>query len=66
MFFDEVIADAGYDSEASYRFCRETLGVHSLISAKKRRSIKVIATTLYRQEMHRLLNDPGGCYQQAC
>ncbi|MBP2304471.1 transposase [Azospirillum melinis] len=59
MAFDEVIADAGYDSEANHRFCRETLGVHSLIPAKKRRSAKVIATTPYRQEMHRLLNDPG-------
>jgi hypothetical protein len=59
MAFDEVIADAGYDSEANHRFCRETFGVHSLIPAKKRRSIKVIATTPYRQEMHRLLNDPG-------
>nr|WP_167393243.1 transposase [Azospirillum oryzae] len=40
MAFDEVIADAGYDSEANHRFCRETLGVHSLIPAKKRRSIR--------------------------
>ena len=59
MAFDEVLADAGYDSEANHRFCRETLGVHSLIPTKKRRSIKVIATTPYRQEMHRLLSDPG-------
>ena len=49
MTFDEVIADAGYDREANHRFCRETLGVYSLIPAKKRRSIKVIATTPYRQ-----------------
>lgn len=57
--FDEVLADAGYDSEANHRFCREGLGVHSLIPAKRRRSAKVIATTPYRQEMHRLLNEPG-------
>jgi len=57
MRFDELIADAGYDSEANHRFCRETLGVHSRIPAKKRRSVKVIATTPYRQ--HRLLNEPG-------
>lgn len=42
MAFDEVIADAGYNSEANHRFCRETLGGHSLMPAKKRRSIKVI------------------------
>jgi hypothetical protein len=59
MRFDELIADAGYDSEANHRFCRETLGVHSLIPAKKRRSVTVIATTPYRQEMHRLLQEPG-------
>lgn len=58
MAFDKLIADAGYDSEANYRFCRETLGVHSLFPVKKRRSIKVIAITPYWQEMHRLLNDP--------
>ncbi|WP_204561545.1 hypothetical protein [Azospirillum palustre] len=33
--------------------------VSAVIQAKKRRSIKVVATTPYRQEMHRLLNDPG-------
>ena len=33
--------------------------VHFLIPAKKRRSAKVIVTTPYRQEMHRLLNEPG-------
>jgi hypothetical protein len=57
--FDQLIADAGYDSEASHRFVRENLGVHTLILAKKRRSVSVVATTPSRQEMHRLLNDPG-------
>jgi hypothetical protein len=59
MPFDELVADAGYDSEANHRFCREALCVHSLIPAKKRRSARVIATTPYRQEMHRLLGEPG-------
>jgi hypothetical protein len=57
--FDEVLADAGYDSEANHCFCREQLGVHSLIPAKKRRSLTVIATTPYPQEMHRLLKELG-------
>ena len=53
------MADAGCDSEANHRFCREHLGVRSLIPAKKRRSVRVVATTPYRQEMVRLLGDPG-------
>jgi hypothetical protein len=57
--FDQLLADAGYDSEANHRFCRETLGVDSLIPAKKRRSVRVVATTPYRQEMVRLLGEPG-------
>lgn len=31
MPYDQLIADAGYDSEANHRFCREALGVDSLI-----------------------------------
>jgi hypothetical protein len=57
--FDQLIADAGYDSEANHRFCRETLGVDSLIPAKKRRTVVVAATTPYRQETVRRLGDPG-------
>jgi hypothetical protein len=49
--FDQLVADAGYDSEANHRFCREGLGVDSLIPAKKRRSAAVLATTPFRQEM---------------
>lgn len=57
--FEQLIADAGYDSEANHRFCREDLGADSLIPAKKRRSAKVVATTPYRQEMVRRLGEPG-------
>jgi hypothetical protein len=57
--FERLVADAGYDSEANHRFCRERLGVDSLIPAKKRRSVRVVATTPYRQEMVRRLGDPG-------
>jgi hypothetical protein len=57
--FERLVADAGYDSEGNHRFCRERLGVDSLIPAKKRRSVRVVATTPYRQEMVRRLGDPG-------
>jgi hypothetical protein len=59
LSFDQLLADAGYDSEANHRFCRETLGVDSLIPAKKRRSVRVVATTAYRQEMVWLPGEPG-------
>jgi len=58
--FERLVADAGCDSEANHRFCRERLGVGSLIPAKKRRSVRVVATTPYRQEMVRRLGEPGG------
>lgn len=57
--FEALVADAGYDSEADHRFCREELGADSLIPAKKRRSAKVVATTPYRREMVRRLGEPG-------
>ena len=57
--FERLVADAGYDSEANHRFCRERLGADSLIPAKKRRSVRVVATTPYRQEMVRRLGEPG-------
>jgi hypothetical protein len=38
--FGQLVADAGYDGEANHRFCREELGVHSPIPAKKRRSVR--------------------------
>jgi hypothetical protein len=57
--FEQLIADAGYDSEANHRFCREHLGANSLIPAKKRCSAEVVATTPYRREMVRRLGGPG-------
>ncbi len=53
------MAEAGYDSEANHRSCREDLGADSLIPAKKRRSAEVVATTPYRLEMVRRLGEPG-------
>lgn len=57
--FERLLADAGYDSEANHRFCREELGVESLILAKKRRSVTVIAGTPYRRMMVDRLGTPG-------
>ena len=59
MPYDQLMADACYDSEVNHRFCREQLGVDSLIPAKKRRSATVVATTPYRQEMVRRLTKAG-------
>ncbi|WP_218127581.1 transposase [Belnapia rosea] len=59
MPYEQLLADAGYDSEANRRHCREGLGVDSLIPAKKRRSARVVATTPLRQEMVRRLGEPG-------
>lgn len=60
LSFDRLLADAGYDSEANHRFCREELGVHSLIKAKSRRSKTVVARTPYRSEMCRVLDKESG------
>jgi Transposase DDE domain/Transposase domain (DUF772) len=57
--FETLVADAGYDSEANHRFCRADLGVDSLIPAKKRRSLRVVATTPYRREMVERLGEAG-------
>ena len=59
MPFDQLLADAGYDSEANHRHCRDTIGADSLIPAKKRRSARVVAATPLRREMMRRLADPG-------
>ena len=45
-----VLADAGYDSEANHVFCRERLGVQTLIPAKTRRYVAG-PTGRYRAEM---------------
>ena len=44
-----ILADAGYDSEANHVFCRERLGVQTLIPAKTRRYVA----------------GPTGCYRAA-
>lgn len=56
--FDELLADAGCDSEGNHRFCREGLGVRSLILAWPKRWA-VVATTPYRLAMLRVLVRAG-------
>lgn len=55
----QFLADAGHDSEANHRRCRDAVGADSLIPAKKRRSARVVATTPLRREMVRRPADPG-------
>lgn len=57
--FDVLLADAGYDSEANHRHCREHLRMESLIPAKKRRCVSVVARTPYRRLMVETLSSPG-------
>jgi Transposase DDE domain len=54
--FSQLVADAGYDSEANHRYCREELKVESLIPARNRRGTR--AQTPYRRKMQRLLGVP--------
>ncbi len=55
MPFEQLLVEAGYDTEANHRHCREAPGVDSLIPAKKGRSARVVAATPLRQEMVRRL-----------
>jgi hypothetical protein len=57
--FDQLVADAGYDSEANHRFCRERLDADGLIPAEERRSAAVLAATPFRREMLRRLARAG-------
>jgi hypothetical protein len=57
--FDRRVADAGYASKANHRFCRDEPGVDRLIPTKKRRSVRIVATTPYHQERVRRLGEPG-------
>ena len=52
-----ILADAGYDSEANHAFCREHLGVGTLIPAKTRRYVAG-PRGRYRAEMVEALGCP--------
>jgi hypothetical protein len=47
----ELLADAGYDSEANHRFAREERHVRTIIPAKRGRSIAVPLRGKYRRKM---------------
>ena len=47
----DLLADAGYDSEANHRFARERCNVRSIIPAKRGRSIAVPLRGKYRRQM---------------
>ena len=59
LSFDQLLAEAGYDSEANHRSCRGVLGVEGLIRAKARRSKTVVAKAPYRKKMCQVLGEPG-------
>ena len=46
-----LLADAGYDSEASHVLARETCGVHTIIPSKSGRPTTKPPTSAYRREM---------------
>jgi hypothetical protein len=47
----ELLADAGYDSEANHRFAREQRNVRTIIPAKRGRSVAVPLKGKYRRKM---------------
>jgi len=49
--FDQLLADAGYDSEDNHCFCREFLGIRSTIIAYNPRRSQKLPTARYRREM---------------
>lgn len=51
MKFDQVLADAGYDSETNHYFCREVLGIRSTVIAYNRRRTRNRPTGKYRSQM---------------
>lgn len=49
--FDQVLADAGYDSEANHCFCREVLGIRSTVIAYNPRRTSKLPQGKYRRQM---------------
>jgi hypothetical protein len=49
--FAQLLADAGYDSEANHRFCRERLGIRSTVIACNRRGTQKLPSGPYRRQM---------------
>lgn len=53
VHFDQLLADAGYDSEGNHRFCREILGIRSTVIAYNSRRTKKLPGGKYRKQMAR-------------
>jgi len=49
--FDQVLADAGYDSEENHYFCREVLNIRSTVIAYNARGAGKPPTAKYRRQM---------------
>jgi len=60
----DVLADAGYDSEPNHRYARETCGVRSFIPATIGRPTSKLPTGRYRRQMKQRLNKHYGRYGQ--
>jgi hypothetical protein len=61
---DDVLADAGYDSEPNHRYARERRGVRSFIPAKIGRPTSKPPSGRYRRQMKQRLNKDYGSYGQ--
>lgn len=64
VLLDNVLADAGYDSEANHRYAREERGVRSFIPAKIGRPTTKPPRGRHRRHMKRRLNKDYGSYGQ--
>ena len=51
VHFDQVLADAGYDSEFNHEFCRDKLNIRSTIIAYNPRRTTKLPSAKYRREM---------------
>jgi hypothetical protein len=51
VHFDQVLADAGYDSEFNHEFCRDKLNIRSTIIAYNPRRTTKLPTAKYRRQM---------------
>ena len=59
-----AVGDKGYDDEKNHRFVREQLGAHSIIPARKNRSLDYRTTGKYRREMRAGYSEAE--YHQRC
>jgi transposase len=51
IHFDQLLADAGYDSEQNHRFCREVLRIRSTVIACNQRRTSKLPSGKYRRQM---------------